>query len=316
MKWLKLIILILPSMGISRAGATCNFAAIYLGETKVLLTSFSIGTSVTPKGFPSCGEHGVEGNVIHRIFLDIKGVPTFGYDIQILANPGKSTFRIKLMKPHTTFTVQNFMPGKETTVDGKPRVNFPGPREITVDGTQLVTFSKLPDPVSLGDGDRVDVPVLEDSKTGEHILDSYAIASPRTGIAPVPTHGAIPSYAPTGTLLSLEQPHLYNAFSEFGDNLQFGATGPVVWVYSRWLGKFSFSASPRAGYRRVAVAERSRISFSAGVEDYTLEVHRDVVPHPGTWWLWMKQEPEIKLPTGPWTDEELRSGRLGLGAER
>jgi hypothetical protein len=283
-RWL--IPLCLPSMALAAISGVCNHTGFYLGETHVVLTVLSSGVAdlhdERPTVRPQCGETTVERNLIHRVFPDLAGKPSFGYNLLITRDPVKRTFRITVAKP----------------------------------GNGLVSFSKLPDPVTIGDGDRVDVPVLENPKTGARILDSYAITLNGTGVAPLPMTQGFPSYAPSGALLSLQQPHLRSETSDLGENPQFGVSGPVVWLYSRWLGRVLFSATPRAGYRRLGVAEGSAIRFSDGVEHYRLALHGDAVPAAGVWWLWVKREPEFQPPPGPWTGEELHRGMLALGAER
>ncbi len=276
MRWLCLIALCLPFKWRSRAfPGFCNATGFYLGETHVVLTVLWSGRSSADERSVRalCGEHVLEGNLIHRVFPDLSGKPAFGYNLLITPNLAKRSFRITVAKP----------------------------------GGRLETFLKLPEPVTVSDGDRVDVPVLENPQTGVRILDSYAIAMVGTGVAPVPVIHDIPNYAPSGTLLNLEQPRLRNEVSDLGDNSQFGITGPVVWIYSRWLGRLLFSASPRDGYRRLAVAEGPIIRFSDGVEHYRLNLRSDVIKQPGAWWLWVRREPQFTSPPGPWTPEELHS---------
>jgi hypothetical protein len=284
MKWFCLIALCLPSNGITAVSGFCNVTGFYVGETHVVLTVLWSGRSGSDERAirSLCGEHVLEGNLIRRVFADLSGKPAFGYNLLITPNLAKRSFQIRVAKP----------------------------------GRGLVTFARLPDPVTVIDGDRVDVPVLENPQTGVRILDSYAIAMAGTGVAPLSATHDFPNYAPGGTLLNLEQPRLRSDVSDLGDNSQFGITGPVVWVYSRWLGRLSFSAGPRAGYRRLGVAEGSTIHFSDGVEHYRMDLQSDVIKQRGAWWLWVRREPEFTPPPGPWTPEELRRGILALGADR
>jgi hypothetical protein len=284
-RWLTALLL-LPSTGMAAVSAVCNATGFYLGATHVVLTVLSsvagdgqADRSVIPT---QCGNHSQEGNVIHRAFPDLVGKPAFGYNLAIVPDPAGRRFRITVEKP----------------------------------AGGLRTFMKLPAPVSIADGDRVDIPVLENPKTGVRVLDSYAIAYRGTGVATLPMPRDFPGYLPAATLLHLEEPRLRSETSDLGDNPQFGVSGPVVWIYSRWLGRVLFSATPRAGYRRLAVAEGASIRFTDGVEHYRLDMHASALAAPGTWWLWVKREPDFQPPAGPWTIAGLHRGTLALGAER
>jgi hypothetical protein len=279
MSWRWLIPLCLPWLASAAVSGVCNATGFYLGDTHVVLTVLSSGM-VEPRAL--CGERSVEGNRVHRVFPDLSGKPAFGYDLLIVPGRAGRNFRIAVAKP----------------------------------AGGLATFSRLPEPVTIGDGDRVDVPVLENPQTGVRILDSYAIAWSGTGVATLPMTRGFPGFAPAGTLLHLEQPHLRSETADLGDNPQFGITGPVAWFYSRWLGRVSFSASARSGYRRLAVAEGRAIQFADGTEHYRLDLRGDAIAQPGAWWLWVKREADWQAPAGPWTVEELHRGLLALGAER
>jgi hypothetical protein len=251
-----------------------------------------------------CGKHAVEGNLIHRVFLDVAGQPYFGYDLQVIPNPNTRTIRVEVMKPHPTYTI----PPDEPRHAVEP---------THIDGKNLRSFSVLPPATTLTDGDRVDVPVLENRSTGARFLDSYAIALPGTGVTTAPFGGnEFPSIAPAGTLLHLEQPHLGRTDADVGGNPEFGVTGPVVWVYGRWTGRFLFSAAPRPGYRRLGIAKGSRVAFTLSVERYNLDLQSQVTDKPGIWWIWVRHEPDFKPPPGVWTEQELRRGMLAIGAER
>ena len=281
MKWRCLLMLCAPASGLAAVNGVCNATGLYAGETHVVLTVLSSGVDISRDYRGLCGTHTAEGNVIHRAFPDTSGKPAFGYDLHIAPDAATHTFRIAVQPAHG-----------------------------------LATFTKLPAPVTIGDGDRVDIPVLANPKTGVRIIDSYAFAWRGTGVATLPMPREFPAYAPAGTLLRLEQPHLRSETSDLGDNPQFGASGPVVWIYSRWLGKVSFSATPRPGFRRQAIAEGSAIRFTDGVEHYRLELHDPAADNGGTWWLWVKHDAPSPAPAGPWTAEELHRGTLALGAER
>lgn len=118
MKGLRAILLLLPPAGIAWARVTCNSAAIYLRDTKVLLTSFSIGGAAAPPGFPACGERSVGGNLITGSSSTSTTFRPSDTTFKILTEPGKRTFRIAVRRPHTTFKIQNHVPGKETVFDG------------------------------------------------------------------------------------------------------------------------------------------------------------------------------------------------------
>ncbi len=283
-RWL--IPLFLPSLGLAAVSAVCHASGIYLGETHVVLTVLASGVDDPHHDQRTlrvlCGNRAVEGNVVQRVFPDLAGKPAFGYNLSIVPDRTRGSFRITVEKP---------MGG-------------------------LRSFAKLPTPVTIGDGDRVDVPVLENPKTGVRIVDSYAIAYRGTGVATLPGTRDFPNYAPARTLLHVEEPHLHSETSDLGDNPQFGISGPVVWIYSRWLGRLSFSATPRAGFRRLAIAEGASIGFTDGVEHYRLDLGANALTAPGAWWLWVKRDPDFNPPPGPWTGEELHRGTLALGAER
>lgn len=306
MKWQWILFLCLPDLAPCQGGGTCN-TGFYMGDTHVILSVIASGIpepELASKGLRICGKHSIEGNLIHRVFLDVSGQPYFGYDLQVIPNPSTRTIRIEVMKPHPTFAVPADEPGQAV-------------KQTHIDGKNLRSFSVLPDATTLTDGDRVDVPVLENRSTGVRFLDSYAIALPGTGVTTAPFgRGEFPRIAPVGTLLHLEQPHLGRADAEIGGNPEFGVTGPVAWVYGRWTGRFLFSAAPRPGYRRLGVANGPRIAFTVGVERYNLDLQGQVTDKPGPWWIWVKHEPDFKPPLGVWTEEELRRGTLAIGSER
>jgi len=280
-----LIPLLLPSTGLAAVSAVCN-TSIYLGETHVVLTVLASGIDDPHHDQRTlralCGNRAAEGNMVQRVFPDLSGKPAFGYNLSIVPDRARRSFRITVARP----------------------------------ASGLRSFSKLPAAVTIGDGDRVDIPVLENSKTGVRIVDSYAMAYRGTGVATLPMPRDFPGYAAAGTLVRLEEPHLRSETSDLGDNPLFGISGPLVWIYSRWLGRVSFSATPRAGFRRLATAEGATIGFTDGVEHYRLDLGANALPVPGAWWLWVKRDPDFKPPPGPWTGEELHRGTLALGAER
>ena len=306
MKWPWLLFLGLPQLALCQGGATCN-TEFYMGDTHVILSIIASGISnpgVASRGLRVCGKHAVEGNLIHRVFLDVSGQPYFGYDLQLIPNPTTRTIHIQVTKPHAAFTVPADEPGQSV-------------KQMHINGKNLRSFTDFPAATTVSDGDRVDVPVLENRSTGTRFLDSYAIALPGTGVATAPFGGGeFPSIAPVGTVLHLDRPHLGRADADVGSNTQFGMTGPVVWVYGRWAGRFLFSAVPRLGYRRLGVARGNRITFTDGVERYELDLQAQALDEPGAWWIWVKHELDFKPTLEVWTEQELRRGTLAIGVER
>jgi hypothetical protein len=307
MKRAWLLPLFLPALAFCREGGTCNFTGFYIRDTHVILSVISSGMprDEAHKALTAgpCGTYSVEGNLIHRVFVDLSGQPYFGYDLQVTPNPTARTFRIEVVRPHPAFAVPTYIAGEP-------------PRELHVDGNRLQSFSKFPAAITLADGDRVDVPVLENPATSVRLLDSYAIALRGTGVSTAPFRSQFPNLAPAGTILRVEQPHLWRDVSDFGENPQFGMSGPVVWVYSRFTGRFLFSATPRPGYRRLGVATGALIRFTDGVEQFGLRLHADAIDKPGAWWIWVKREPDFKPPLGMCTEKELLQGMLAIGADR
>jgi hypothetical protein len=286
-----LFILCLPQIAMGQG--FCNSGtALRLGETKIAFTSVvRISTRSSERGRigkPLCGDAVPQGDRIHRVLYDAENRPYFGYDLVVHSDTAGKSFRIEVA----------------------------GPKGET-GSASLRTFSKLPDPVTLADGDRISVPVLQDPKTGAVvIMDSFEIGGAATPVQALPTSGEIPKIPPSGTLLRIEQPELATSFSEFGASPQMGVTGPVVWVYTPRLGRILFSATPRPGFFRTAVASGTRIRFEDGVDAYTLSLHAAPIVEPGAWQLWCKREPGFRPPPGPWTDQELQHGLLAIGLER
>jgi hypothetical protein len=280
MKRLLFFAILLPTL--SRPSlTTISWASFTVGGVHVKLTVLDEGFAPTPDARPNIGAHEVSGDIIHRVFFDSAHRPTFGYDLRLTPNPQARTIRVEVRRP-----------------------------------ARLTSFTKLPAPVTVADGDRIELPVIQNPRTGARLVDSLALAFPGTGISGLPILGDLPEYAPKDTVITIQQPRLHHDATVDGENAQLGATAPIVWVYSRWYGRFLFSATPRTGFRRNAIAARSQIGFSDGVEKYLLTLHAPAVTQPGTWWLWVKREPNFQPPPGPWTEKELHDGLLAIGVER
>jgi hypothetical protein len=208
------------------------------------------------------GRYSLEGNTIHRIFLDRDGQPYFGYDLEVLSDRQSHTIRITVHRP-----------------------------------TKLRTFEKLPVPVMLADGDRIQIPVLENPATGVRIVDSYSMALRGGAITEAPRGFQDANVAPAGTLLHLEEPALFHDGNDWGLDRGLSATGPVVWFGIPWRGRFLLSATPRAGYRRLGLADGSTIQLDDGAEHYRLKLQADAIRQPGKWWIWVKREPDFRSGT-------------------
>lgn len=129
---------------------------------------------------------------------------------------------------------------------------------------------------------------------------------------------------PEGTVLTLDRPRLSNSWGPYGDlgkNDEMGVIGPVVWLYREGLGRFLFSASARPGFQKSALVQNAFLQFSGEqvglvLTSYTVGLHSNALPTPGSWMIWVKHEPDFRPPPGPWTDAELKNGMLALGVER
>jgi hypothetical protein len=293
-----LVAALLSFPALAQVSESTFFTGEYLGDTHVVLSVLSAKPGM--RGWKT-----TEGNTLHRVFFDGARQPAFGYDLSITPDPKAKTFRVTVLRPRSTFRMR-YPPDRP----GLPM------EDRVVDGRKLASFSKLPAPVTVSDGDRLDIPVFENAKTGDRVLDSYSIAFRGTTATRIPYHSDFPKYLSADALLSLERPHLETNISELGENRLMGVTGPVVWLYSRWLGRVLFSASPRPGFRRQAVATGPKVRFHEGAEEYRLDLAANVIGGPGSWWIWVKREPAFKPPPGPWTADELHKGMLALGIER
>jgi hypothetical protein len=292
-----LLVLLLPMAAVAQVRSWGAFTGEFLeGDTHIVLSTIS-SNPTRVRGWKLA-----EGNTIHRVFFDERNEPAFGYDLKITPDSKAKTFQVSVLRPRSTFRMR--YPPLKPGLAMEDRL---------IDGRKLASFPKLPAPVTIADGDRVDVPVFEKSATGDRVLDSYSVAFRGTAATVVPRPGNdFPKYLPKETLLTLQRPQL----SDVGENLFMGVSGPVVWFYSRWLGRTLFSASPRPGFLRQATVEGAAIRFYQDVEQYRLDLAAPVVSSPGSFWLWVKREPHYKPPPGPWTADELHKGMLALGIER
>jgi hypothetical protein len=302
------IVICLPKIAMGQGSCSVG-SLLRLSDSKV---AFSTMVTMPTQGDPPesfgkqvCGDALAQDNMVHRVLYDRENRPYFGYDVRISPIPATKMFRIEVAAIKGKINTPDFRPGR-------PRAT----KEI--DGKELRSFQKFPEPVSVADGDRVTLPVMQDPKTGAVVvIDSFEIGGTSTGVQTLPNLPGIPKQPPVGTLLHLEEPELSSiAVSDLGNNPEMGVTGPVVWVYTPRLGRILLSAGPRPGYFKKAFAMGARIRVEEGVEIYTFKLRAPPIAQPGTWQLWFRREPEFRPPPDLWKDQELRKGTLAIGMER
>jgi len=310
-----ILLLLLPS--VATAQTACQDLLIRLDHAVVQFQTKSDMGRILRQ--PCVGTF-AQGDTITRIIYDSYQQPFFGYEIRITAL-GNDRYRAEMG---------------------------------AIRNSRLRSFSSFPAPVTVSAYDFLDVPVLEQKRASAREsnvwLDFIYWQLVRFGLLSPPPKGperpgrvvdylsihakgkpsiAFPAFRnwakmlPEGTALALDRPRVRRTYdySENAVRSEFGVIGPVVWIYWEGNGRFLFSATPRVGYRRAGVTDNAMLRFSVykgGVvgEAYEIGLRSSVVSQPGPWWVWVKHEPDFKVPAGPWTAAELKRGMPAIGLEK
>lgn len=279
-----------PNMGVTLGdGTTLRFSTISDRGSTQMFSAGAISASSDRAG-----------GVFHRLLVDLSGAVFFGYDMQLRHDAGDGAFTLRI-------------------------VPLSGELARTVAETSrapIATFNKSWEVRHVRAGDRTQVDVLIDPKTGEKITDVIEIDARPADMAPAVQDTATTARAidrlvvtfPTGqprpslpvtdaTLTTIKWVRFRvtldgKRLAEFpGGN----AAGRFLWVYLPGHGAWVFSADEPRGhsFRRVAVVQGNRVRVDLEGEVLEVESEAPVLPSGGNSLLWVLRDPSYRPPRSP-----------------
>ncbi|HVF49713.1 MAG TPA: hypothetical protein VNA19_06485 [Pyrinomonadaceae bacterium] len=249
---------------------------------------FKLETVETSARGTSAGSSGIQAavnpqasldadNVIHRTLVDGAGNFIFGYDLVIIPVPFSRQFRV---------AVRPLSPEYERQLRARSAVMKQGAQG----GLSLATLPRPAEAQLIDDGDAFALDLLVNSQTGVKIVDVVKVSFDRAKLWEVQLNTGARDFTVDSVELSVKDYELLmNGERIGGGKPTHGATGPLVWLYIPYQGRFIFSLTPREGYnfQKVGVVEDNKISFILGGNRYEWISSAPVVGRGGDWNLWV-----------------------------
>jgi len=192
------------------------------------------------------------------------------------------------------------------------------------EGWTLVRLPSYPPPQIVNDGDIVVLDLMVNPATGQKIVDNLFIRC-EAAITSQPVR----DFTTADASLRIVAPRLtVNGksfesgggaprddsfiFRYFADGIAGiadydGRVGGDSWIYLAGHGRFVFSLTPRAGFRKAGEVSYQRLSFEIGGNAYTLSSRERIAPGPATYNLYVRHDPAYR-PKGAGKDAVFLQG--------
>ena len=214
-----------------------------------------------------------ENRIIHRVLTDAQQNVVFGYDLWITSDPLTKKFSIAILPSDEAFRrsfLKDFTP-------------------LSPNGT-FATFPKSTTPQTLDDGDAVSLELLINKESGVKIVDVVSVTFDRSRLRDSNLESAPKDFTLESVALAVKNYSLsINGTVVSKSKSMIGASGALLWFYVPERGRFILSLVPREGYEfeKIAVLDENRIEFTANGERYEWLSAEPILPHGGSWYLWV-----------------------------
>ena len=214
-----------------------------------------------------------EDRIIHRVLTDAQQNVVFGYDLRVSADPITRKFSVTVLPADEAFR-QTFLKDSNP-----PRSN-----------NSFATFPNSTTPQTLDDGDAVSLELLVNQESGVKIVDVVSVTFDRA-ILRENNYDAVPKdFTLDAVALAIRNYELtINGTLVGKSKSSIGCNGSLLWFYIPDRGRFIFSLVPRDGYdfEKIAVLNENKIEFTVNGERYEWASSASILPHGGTWNLWV-----------------------------
>lgn len=216
-----------------------------------------------------------ENRIIHRVLTDAEQHVVFAYNLWVNADPISKKFSLTVLPADEAFRrsfLRDFAPLRTNET--------------------LATFPKSTAPQTLDDGDAVSLELLVNKESGVKIIDVVTLTFDRSRLRENYLDSAPKDFTLDAVALAVRNSSLSINGSLVSKSKSSGCSGALLWFYVPERGRFIFSLVPREGYEfeKIAVLDGNKIEFTADGERYEWASAASILPHGGTWNLWVLRD--------------------------
>jgi hypothetical protein len=214
-----------------------------------------------------------ENRIIHRVLTDADSRVIFGYDLWVNSDPITRKFRLAVLPADEAF-----------------RRTFLKESSASRSGDSFATFPKSIAPQTLDDGDAVSLELLVNQQLGMKIVDVVKVTFDQSKFREATPENQPRDFSLDAVSLAIKGYQLLIDGKVVGKSKStIGYSGSLLWFYVPERGRFIFSLVPREGYsfQKIGVLEGNKIEFEVNGEHYEWLSGAEILPHGGTWNLWV-----------------------------
>jgi hypothetical protein len=244
-------------------------AGIALGESDL---SLPLSTQATTD----------EGNIVHRLLVDGKGNPVFGYDLMVDVIIATHTFKVTARPLDKLFEARLRARREGVTKSSQP------PFTVT-------TLTRSTAEHTVEDGETFALDLLVNDQLGLKVVDYVKVATEKSRLQLAPNaQPPARDFAVTNVELAVNNYQLtVDGTALRTASVRRSCTGALLWFALPERGRFIFSLAPHNGYgfEKVGVIDDNKIVFSWEGVRYEWISETPIVGSGGVWNLWVLHDP-------------------------
>jgi hypothetical protein len=221
----------------------------------------------------------IEGNIIHRVWVDKAESSYFGYDLEIEPLSETKQFRVSIKPLSRKFAQELENGGALKALSGRSTA--------TMVNTSFL-LSQIVD-----DGDTVALDVLVNHQTGVKLIDLVTISSSGKPVEN-PSPGPARDFSLSDVQLTMRNPQLFINSELVTSSSTMSVSGELIYFFLLGRGRFVFSIRPFEGYnfQKLGEIQNNKLSFSLGSDNFELISSTPVIGEGGAWNLWVLHQPD------------------------